>query len=442
MGKRILLISYYFGPQNAMGAVRPTKLAKYLSRMGHEVTVICGVGMGGKTDPTLKRDLQTLTDVHVVREWSLLRYLRKHKSLAQGKGTSNAEVIKGAGNSPKSTVKKAVLRIADAAYVAQFWWTDVSFRRLACRELRKLSGTYDMVFSTYAPMSVHEIACKAKRMGLAKRWVADFRDEVGVWFRFQEGRKRRYMQMIRNEADMISAVSSGFLEMMDFETTGKVLSNGFDREDIPQGVPSAANDGKLHVVYCGQMQDSRHGVGGRDITPMFASLAKLIDEKQLQKNELELVYAGREGGLFCEYASRCGLEECVVDHGQVSRDRSIALQQQADILLMASIHTSEQKGILTGKLFEYMMMDKPIVCCMSGDLKDSGVKQVLSQTGLGLCVEQAAGAADEQALLGYVRALVERWRAGEKLLQHQSEEAVESYHYPVLARKLAEWMEE
>ena len=39
MGKRILIISYFFAPQNAMGAVRPTKLAKYLSRMGHEVTV-------------------------------------------------------------------------------------------------------------------------------------------------------------------------------------------------------------------------------------------------------------------------------------------------------------------------------------------------------------------------------------------------------------------
>ena len=39
--KTILLISYYFAPQNAIGAVRPTKLAKYLTRMGYEVTVLC-----------------------------------------------------------------------------------------------------------------------------------------------------------------------------------------------------------------------------------------------------------------------------------------------------------------------------------------------------------------------------------------------------------------
>ena len=57
MGKRILIISYFFAPQNAMGAVRPTKLAKYLSRMGHEVTVLCGPGMNDRRDPTLARDL-------------------------------------------------------------------------------------------------------------------------------------------------------------------------------------------------------------------------------------------------------------------------------------------------------------------------------------------------------------------------------------------------
>ena len=73
MGKRILIISYYFAPQNAIGAVRPTKLAKYLARMGHEVTVLCGPGMNGRRDPTLERDLRELKDVRVIREWNPLR---------------------------------------------------------------------------------------------------------------------------------------------------------------------------------------------------------------------------------------------------------------------------------------------------------------------------------------------------------------------------------
>ena len=77
--KRILIISYYFAPQNVIGAVRPTKLAKYLARMGHEVTVIAGGGLDGQIDPTLERDLQELKDVHQLNEWSPLRDWYIHK---------------------------------------------------------------------------------------------------------------------------------------------------------------------------------------------------------------------------------------------------------------------------------------------------------------------------------------------------------------------------
>ena len=87
MGKRILIISYFFAPQNAMGAVRPTKLAKYLSRMGHEVTVLCGPGMNDRRDPTLARDLAALREVHVIREWNPLRDRRARPATPAAGGT-------------------------------------------------------------------------------------------------------------------------------------------------------------------------------------------------------------------------------------------------------------------------------------------------------------------------------------------------------------------
>ena len=93
-----------------------------------------------------------------------------------------------------------------------------------------------MVFSTYAPWSVHEIAREAKRRGLARRWIADFRDEVGTAFAWQKGKKARYLRMLRREADVLCAASQGFLEMMGFEDVGRVLSNGFlDRRTCPGG---------------------------------------------------------------------------------------------------------------------------------------------------------------------------------------------------------------
>jgi len=434
---KILIISYYFAPQNLIGAVRPTKFAKYLTRMGHEVTVICGAGRDGKIDPTLERDLKELHDVHLLTEWNPLRdwYMKKQpKPAAQPAAAASAAPAK------KSGVKQLVAKAVDTVYVALRWLSDRSFSRMGRRELKKLQGPYDAVFSTYAPFSVHEIAAKARKTGLAKRWIADFRDEVGMPFHFQKGKKERYMRMLRREADVLSAVSTGFLEMMQFEDIGRVLSNGFDREDIP-GVDAAAEDGCLRVVYCGQLQDSRREVGERDITLMFRALRRLVDEGALEKEKLRLVYAGREGSRFLRYAASCGLESCVEDHGQVSRKDSIALQKGASILLMASHHMASQRGILTGKLFEYMMMDKPIVCCMAGDLPGSGVKQVLYETGMGFCCE-AACPEDEEQLYGYAHMLCHAWKNHQPMLAGKDEQAVEKYGYPLLASELEGWMKE
>lgn len=436
---KILIVSYYFAPQNLIGAVRPTKFAKYLARMGHEVTVICGAGRDGKVDPTLQRDMKELGDVHLLAEFNPLRwwYMRKKPAQPAPKGTASA----AAAPAKPGGAKRLIMQAVDALYRWLRWMADVHFSYLGKKELGRLSGPYDAVFSTYAPFSVHQIAQKARKSGLAKCWIADFRDEVGMPFACQAGKMERYMRMIRRDADIISAVSSGFLEMMHFEDVGRVLSNGFDREDLP-AVEASEQTAQLRVVYCGQMQDSRREVGNRDITPMFRALAKLVEQGSLSREEIRLVYAGREGALFTQYAAASGLESCVEDHGQVSREASIALQKGAGILLMGSHHMASQKGILTGKLFEYMMMDKPIVCCMAGDLPGSGVKQVLEETGMGFCCEAANAQADEAALLDWLADKVTCWRSNHSILEGKDSRSVESYSYPQLACELAGWMQQ
>ena len=198
-------------------------------------------------------------------------------------------------------------------------------------------------------------------------------------FRWLEPFQRRYMRMLRKNADLLTAVSNGFLEMMDFSQTGRMLSNGFDREDLPETKNEPARtDDTFRVVYCGHLKEGRRNVACRDIRPMFRALKKAADANQLSLEQLRLVYCGDESELFRAYAAECGLEACVEDHGKVSRAASLALQREADVLLMASWYLRGQKGILTGKLFEYMMMDKPVICCTAGDLAGSELKQVLA----------------------------------------------------------------
>jgi len=437
--KRILLISYYFAPHNRIGAVRPTKLAKYLTRMGHEVTVVCGTGFDGAEDPTLRRDLQELKDVHVIREWSPLRNMLMRKAKAAPAAVKTTPASQPAAPASKANkVKKLIRSAVDMAYRYLRWMAEQDFRRKALAELEKLSGSYDAIFSCYGPVCVHQVARRAKKKGIAPKWIADFRDELIFPFRWQRWRTKPFLRMLRREADILCGVSQGIMDLMGLKERTQLLRNGFDREDLPQTEP--LNDDHLRLVYCGQLNMGRKGIGDRDVTPAFRALRKLSEEGVIAPEEIRVVYAGGEGALMRRYAASCGMEDCVEDHGWVSRAESIRLQRSADILLMASWNTEALNGILTGKLFEYMMMDKPILNCMGGELKNSGVKQLLEETGLGMSCEQADGQAGEEALLVWLRTLIERWRAGADLLCDKNNDAVEAYSYPQLAARLAEWI--
>lgn len=73
--KRVLIVSSSFWPDNRMGAVRPTKLAKYLERMGYTVTVITTTP-DGTFDRTSVLNVENGTRVfRVHRGCFLIRYL-------------------------------------------------------------------------------------------------------------------------------------------------------------------------------------------------------------------------------------------------------------------------------------------------------------------------------------------------------------------------------
>lgn len=448
MKKRVLLISYYFAPQNTIGAIRPTKMAKYLERMGYEVTVICGGGLDEKVDPTLQRDMEQLSDVHLIREWNPLRDRAVKKAQAtrgqtQKRKTDSADTdVSTHSSGLVARLKQSLGKVIDNVYLYLTWLSDRDFCRRAKQEVRKLNQIYDCVLSSYATISTHEIGYYAKKTGKAQKWIADFRDEVNMAFSWQAGRQRRYIKMVKDNADLITAVSYGVLDMMDMEKEGRVLTNGFDREDLPAVDAAEQQTEKLRVVYCGYISEGRKNAPHRDLSPMMQTLRRLIDEGVLSMEELQLVYAGSQGSLFDQVAAASGLEVCVENHGMVSRQESIRLQLSADILLMASWHMTGRKGILTGKLFEYMMMNKPVVCCMSGDLTGSDVKGVLDTTGIGFCYEQAGGQKDKDLLFAFVKDVIERKQSGQPLMDTGRIEAINAYSYPDLTARMASWINE
>ncbi|HNW85659.1 MAG TPA: glycosyltransferase [Candidatus Limiplasma sp.] len=464
MSKRILFISYYFAPQNVIGAVRPTKLAKYLTRMGYEVTVLCAGSLGTLRDPLLAADLAELADVQVVRERSLFRWWKERGQSAEVTRTltdrpvlpeqgmteeamQRSAALAKAQNEADQNVGQSVPKTAQASaapgarwlnalYLWLFHRGDMAFARACTRKLLAMDRHFDLVFSCYGPLSVHTVARRAKRFRVADRWVADFRDEASVPFRWQKGWLTRYLRRVRKNADAITGVAQGTLRMMNLETFGQIVPNGYDPEDVERLPVFRFSESALSIAYCGQMYP-----GFSDVTPVFRAARELCDQGVCNPGQFRFHYAGRQGATFLAQAAQYGLEGSVTDHGMLPRADSLALQQAADVLLMATWNTPERQGVVTGKLLEYMMANRPVLCCVSGSVPGSEARALVDRTAIGVGYEQATDAADAPRLREYLLTLCRAKLSHSPLPFAPNREVVEAFSYRTIAASLAEVLE-
>lgn len=449
--RRVLIVSYCFAPQNIIGAVRPTKLAKYLSRLGHRVTVLCGAGLGGVADPTLERDLRELPDVHVVREWNPLREF-KARQRGRESGPGEAPGPPGAGGSPPAPAApqsaaprpRTLAKLLDALYLLLARLADRSFARRGWRTVKALeasAGPFDVVLSSYGPHSAHQIAAKAKARGLARWWIADFRDAVEYPFAWQRGAAQAYARRVKERADAITGATEGLLTVMGMLPRAQVITNGFDPEDLPD-LPSApgpqAPESCLTFAYCGQMYRSQ-----ADLRPFFRALTELIREGDLDPDRLRLDFAGKPGDWadFAAQAAEYGLEGRARNHGLLPRDRALALQRSAQVLLAAAWNNPKHLGILPGKLLEALLLDRPVVCCITGEVPRSEAARLLAQTRAGYCWERTGGPDSYAGLKAYLRTLCRAFLAGQPLPFDPDPRAVERYAYPRLALRFVALMD-
>ena len=424
--QRVLIVSYCFAPQNIIGAVRPTKIAKYLSRRGYQVTVLCGPGLGGIADPTLQRDLKELSDVHVVREWNPLRDFKKRKS-------PKAAAVQAASRSqtpPQGRAPASLQKLRNALYLLLSRLADRSFARRGWRALKAMNRSFDVVISSYGPHSAHQIAAKAKVRGMAKRWIADFRDAVEYPFAWQKKAVERYVRRVKEQADEITGATEGLLTVMGLLPRAQAITNGFDPEDLPAPPADISLEESFTFAYCGQMYRSQ-----ADLRPFFRALSELIQEGGLEESRLRLEFAGKPADWsdFAAQAAEWDLEGCTRNHGLLSRDRALELQCSAHVLLAAAWNNAKYLGILPGKLLEALLLQKPIICCITGEIPHSEAARLITQTRTGYCWEHMGGEENYAGLKAYLQRLCRAFMAGEPIPFAPDRQAVESYAYPQLA---------
>ena len=153
------------------------------------------------------------------------------------------------------------------------------------------------------------------------------------------------------------------------------ITNGFDPEQLNPGVPLTK---KFSITYTGKIYRGR-----QDPEPLFRALRTLIDEKKIDPALIEVQFFGDREEWLINDSKKYHLENVVRIHGHISREESIRKQRESQVLLLLTWNDPEEKGIYTGKLFDYLAARRPILAL---GLPGSVVSDVLSQTGAGITV--------------------------------------------------------
>jgi glycosyltransferase involved in cell wall biosynthesis len=386
---KVLLVSLYFPPAGGGGVQRPLKFATHLPELGIETHVLA------PDDPKwIHRDdeLQPPTLAWVHRA----RYVGP-------KGRKPAEELHGttglARVSKQASLAGRRLLVPDE----NVSWNLTAIP--AAISIVKREGI-DVVLTTSPPNSVHLIGAAVKR-ATGVKWVADLRDPLvahphrateRLLVRAKEQGAEAVAKLVARSADAIVCVSDAIVEDTQARNPrGRVVSipNGSDFDDFT-GLERHPSD-RFRITHTGSF------FGKRDPRPFLTAL---------HRSGLKDVVARFLGDFRStdrEWAEGLGLGDRLELIPYAPRRKSLELQRDSEVLLLLIPDAGGRgKGILSGKVFEYLAAERPILAVVPPDGAAAGL---IRESGAGVVVAPD----DVTGMVEALWALHKTWKEGDPL---------------------------
>lgn len=447
--KKLLVISYLFAPISVIGAIRWTKMSKYLSRMGYEVDVIT-TSAKAPEDALLIRDSRDVSRIIRIDHKN-----HRYDHTVYYKDMQTAALLKEAAKTGKKPLsrrlKDAVWRCAPlkkvfSVYVGgQDYGRAKDFAAQAQKYIKENlnMADYSAAICTFGPASGTLLALWLKKNYPDLPLIMDFRDPMITRssppiFSQIYGRLQK---KVCKKADHLICVTEGYYPHIcgnSYTDKRYVVSNGYDPEDC--GEITKIDEPKYSFAYT---VGSGGMYGGRaDFRPFYAALAELIDEGIMDKNDLVFHHIGNDGERMRAQAAEFGLDDIVINHGRVPRSEALAWQHSVRHLSLAVWNHKDDSGIFPGKLLEYMNSGSPMIGIVNGEIGGSNLRTVVETGRFGIVYESASHEADSKALRQYLAADYARWKQGLGPDYQPNTDYINSFSYPALAARIAEIIEE
>ncbi|UBZ06666.1 glycosyltransferase [Salegentibacter mishustinae] len=401
--EKVLIITYYWPPAGGPGVQRWLKFVKYLRDFGIEPVVYIPENPNYPLlDDSLENEIPegiTILKKPIFEPYQIAGLFSKAQTKTISKGIIAAE-------KNQSFVQKSLLFIRGNLFIpdARKFWIKPSVKFL--KTYLKEEGIKKII-TTGPPHSLHLIGLKLKQE-LDLKWIADFRDpwtQIGYHkkLKLTESSKKKHLNLERevlNSANQI--ITTSFTTKAEFkEKTSKpisVITNGFDAEE--NEAQTNELDGKFSISHIGSLLSERNPEN------LWKALAELVKENSDFEKDLELKLAGTVSEEVISSIKSTGLGDKLQLLGYVSHNQAIALQQKSSLLLLIEINSEETRGIIPGKLFEYLMSKRPILAI--GPQKWD-VQQILEETDSGEYFQYSA----RNKLKGVILSQYKKYKEGD-----------------------------
>jgi hypothetical protein len=378
---KILIVTPCFPPQNAVASLRPYSWAKYWAKAGHEIVVytIPSFGFFSNLDINLPN-----VKIYEIPIPFVQRFFLSYNNREKNKNINKNIFLKQKIITLIRNIYRAVsdhtgcilsLRYPD---IRDFW---------AKKVIKQVSkDTFDFVITTGGPYSVHRVGYALKKKLPNIFWIVDWRD---LWtqnpyfhgIRIFHWYEKYLEKLFHTRCNLITTVSDGLASDLQKVTSVpiEVIYNGFDSDDYAELLKKPRKKNKrFTIAYLGSLYK-----GFQDPMPLLHALAELDIEKKISSEDFEMIFAGTNCNIK-EQIDELKMEKYYTYLGFIPREASLEIQYNADAVLFFEYGNLKVKGILTGKLFEYLSLSKEIWAIGISGITDAGM--IIGKACAGICL--------------------------------------------------------
>ncbi|MEZ7526037.1 glycosyl transferase family 1 [Cloacibacterium normanense] len=435
--KRILIISYYWPPAGGPGVQRWLKFVKYLPDFGWEPTVFIPENPSYPiVDETLQKDVPKNLKMIKTKIWEPYQ-------LAEKFGKDNKKFKAGQFDVGENQSWKAKLSIFVRGNFfipdARVFWVKPSVEFL---EKYLKVNHYDVLVTTGPPHSLHLIGLNLKKKLPDLKWIADFRDpwtEISYYkhlklTKIADKKHRKLESEVFKNADITLATS--YTDAENFRKKGAnafCITNGFDvdasttlsmTEENSKTLPLSNSTTKFTLSYIGVLEQLRNP------EILWETLNDLVQENADFKRDFELKFVGRLDDKILQKIESSVLKNNLTNLDYQTHDVALKHMQDSTVLLMTNFPQESSKGIIPGKIFEYLATGKTI---LSFGPKDADVEKILIETKAG----KHFGYEEKENLKKFILESYENWKSG---TLNQNSENIEQFSRKNLTQKLVDLM--